>query len=376
MVRFRAQICAALASAVVCGCAGAPVDTQARTSSAISRLPLTTAASSPAPSPASGYQLSEEELKYDCKKLTGLMQIRILQMRGYDSNKKASAAARGMQTADDADLRRHQGRRRSRRRSTSSDLAMLEAYNRQLAVQAVQDLRPRRRARRRRRHDATPAPCDRNTKRRAGDAGDCRRARILVYTSRRDDHRKRHAGTSHQSADTADRPSTVPWPPIVLAGVAHCRRSRSATWRPLGWPGIDDTPARVIGRGIGVAGIVLLVWAIMTLRRHGTTVLPDVGATSAGHRRPLLALSQSDLSRRRDDPARRRRADQERLARRRRGSVRRAGHLARHPAGGAPPRAALRARRTSTTRRSRAAGFEEARWPPTSARRNAPSSTA
>jgi hypothetical protein len=82
--------------------------------------------------PSAGYQLSEEELKYDCRKLTGLMQIRILQVRGYDSNKKASAAARGMQTLAtpiwggtkegvDPDGQ------------YSKDLAMLEAYNRQLA---------------------------------------------------------------------------------------------------------------------------------------------------------------------------------------------------------------------------------------------------
>jgi protein-S-isoprenylcysteine O-methyltransferase Ste14 len=49
---------------------------------------------------------------------------------------------------------------------------------------------------------------------------------------------------------------------------------------PIGWPGIDDTPARYVGLGIGTAGVALLVWAVMTLRRHGTTVLPDVGAAA------------------------------------------------------------------------------------------------
>ena len=49
---------------------------------------------------------------------------------------------------------------------------------------------------------------------------------------------------------------------------------------PLGWPGTDDLAARTIGLTIGAAGVALLVWAIMTLRRHGTTVLPDVGATA------------------------------------------------------------------------------------------------
>ena len=49
---------------------------------------------------------------------------------------------------------------------------------------------------------------------------------------------------------------------------------------PLGWPGTDDVAARTIGLTIGGAGIALLIWAILTLRRHGTTVLPDVGATA------------------------------------------------------------------------------------------------
>jgi hypothetical protein len=61
------------------------------------------------------------------------MQIRILQIRGYDSNKKASAAARGIQTwatpiwggtkeGVDPDTQYRK------------DVAMLEAYNRQLAA--------------------------------------------------------------------------------------------------------------------------------------------------------------------------------------------------------------------------------------------------
>ena len=131
MVRLRAQLLAAVASALVCGCAGKTVDT-----------PPNLVSDMPAPQDAgvttgalqtSGYQLSEEELKFDCKKLTGLMQIRILQMRGYDSNKKASAAARGIQslatpifggTKEGVDP---DGQYRK-------DLAMLQAYNRQLGV--------------------------------------------------------------------------------------------------------------------------------------------------------------------------------------------------------------------------------------------------
>jgi len=79
--------------------------------------------------------------------------------------------------------------------------------------------------------------------------------------------------------DTTERPSRIPWPPLLLIGVlvgAAVLGSAS----PLPWPGLDDWPARAVGLGLGVAGIVLLIAAALTLRRHGTSVLPDVGATT------------------------------------------------------------------------------------------------
>ncbi len=88
----------------------------------------------PAPiAPGSSYQLSEQELKYDCKKLTGTMQIRILQIRDYETSKKTSTLARtaqavatpiwgGTTVGIDPD-----GQYRK-------DLAMLDAYNQRLAT--------------------------------------------------------------------------------------------------------------------------------------------------------------------------------------------------------------------------------------------------
>ena len=81
------------------------------------------------------------------------------------------------------------------------------------------------------------------------------------------------------SSEPADRPSTVPWPPIILAGVVVAAVALGYL-APLSWPGTNDFAARTGGLAIGAVGIALLVWAIMTLRRHGTTVLPDVGATA------------------------------------------------------------------------------------------------
>jgi hypothetical protein len=88
--------------------------------------------------PASGqapadYGLTPQELGYNCKKLTGVMQVRILQVRNYDPSTNGSMAARGVQsvatpvfggtTVGIDPVGQHQ-----------RDLAMLEAYNRQLAA--------------------------------------------------------------------------------------------------------------------------------------------------------------------------------------------------------------------------------------------------
>ena len=80
-------------------------------------------------------------------------------------------------------------------------------------------------------------------------------------------------------ADPGATPSRVPWPPLLIAGLVVVAVTLGRWW-PLGWPGVDDTIARVIGIGLGVAGVALLVWAILTLRRHGTTVLPDAAAST------------------------------------------------------------------------------------------------
>jgi protein-S-isoprenylcysteine O-methyltransferase Ste14 len=75
------------------------------------------------------------------------------------------------------------------------------------------------------------------------------------------------------------RPGAIPWPPILLlaAIVGSTALGRMA---PLGWPGLGDAPARLVGLGFGLAGVAILVWAALTLRRHRTTILPHRGASS------------------------------------------------------------------------------------------------
>lgn len=124
MIRQGALSLLLTAAALACGCASSQSEAPP---SLLTDTPQAADAAPPA------YQLSERELKYDCKKLAGVMQVRILQIRDYDSSKKTSAVARGMQSVatpiwggttagidPDAQYRK--------------DLDMLEAYNRQLAA--------------------------------------------------------------------------------------------------------------------------------------------------------------------------------------------------------------------------------------------------
>lgn len=72
-------------------------------------------------------------------------------------------------------------------------------------------------------------------------------------------------------------PSRIPWPPILLVGCV------AAGWTlqtivPLSWPGANDLASTSIGYGLGAGGVVLAIWAIVTLIAAGTTVRPDRGS--------------------------------------------------------------------------------------------------
>jgi protein-S-isoprenylcysteine O-methyltransferase Ste14 len=77
-----------------------------------------------------------------------------------------------------------------------------------------------------------------------------------------------------KTAETPEaRANRVPWPPILLI-VAIAVPVFLGRSLPLGWPGLDDGPARFIGRAFGLAGFAVAIWAVLTLRRHHTTVMP------------------------------------------------------------------------------------------------------
>jgi len=75
----------------------------------------------------------------------------------------------------------------------------------------------------------------------------------------------------------ASRPTAVPWPPLLFLAVLVGGWLANRLYR-LPWPGLDDLTARLIGYGLGAAGVALVVWALVTLYRAGTTARPNKGA--------------------------------------------------------------------------------------------------
>jgi protein-S-isoprenylcysteine O-methyltransferase Ste14 len=69
------------------------------------------------------------------------------------------------------------------------------------------------------------------------------------------------------------RPSAVPWPAVLLA-LAIGGGVLLGRLYPLPWPGLDDLGARLVGYGLGGAGVLLMGWGFLALLRAGTTVLP------------------------------------------------------------------------------------------------------
>jgi protein-S-isoprenylcysteine O-methyltransferase Ste14 len=76
---------------------------------------------------------------------------------------------------------------------------------------------------------------------------------------------------------SAERPSAFPWPPLLFIAAigAALMLGRLA---PLPWPGLGDLPARIVGYGFGLAGLVLMAWAVVTMLRAGTNLAPHRAA--------------------------------------------------------------------------------------------------
>jgi protein-S-isoprenylcysteine O-methyltransferase Ste14 len=71
--------------------------------------------------------------------------------------------------------------------------------------------------------------------------------------------------------DPAERPNTVPWPPILFVGALALANLLGAIL-PLGMP--DILFADAIGGLMLIAAIALIGWSFLTFRAARTTVLP------------------------------------------------------------------------------------------------------
>jgi hypothetical protein len=123
-----------IASALL-GLAGCAASIPETTSTANLLTPVVATSSSPLPGPskAGGYVLSADEQNYECKQLSGRMQIRILEIRDYNERSQTSKVSQALKSAvtpffgggthgtdPGGDY--------------AKDRAMLEAYNTQLAA--------------------------------------------------------------------------------------------------------------------------------------------------------------------------------------------------------------------------------------------------
>lgn len=79
------------------------------------------------------------------------------------------------------------------------------------------------------------------------------------------------------NSEAEARPTNVPWPPIVIVAAVGVAVALGRIY-PFDWPGLDDFPARIIGYGLGMAGLALAGWGFLSLRRANTTLLPTQAA--------------------------------------------------------------------------------------------------
>ena len=72
-------------------------------------------------------------------------------------------------------------------------------------------------------------------------------------------------------------PAKLPWPPILLVCGVILGFVLERVYK-LHWPGLNDRPAKMVGYGLGLAGVGLMGWGIATLARHKTNVMPHRAA--------------------------------------------------------------------------------------------------
>ncbi|MFG1393500.1 methyltransferase family protein [Xanthobacter agilis] len=90
------------------------------------------------------------------------------------------------------------------------------------------------------------------------------------------------------------RPNRIPWPPL-LYGAALAAGLGLGWLVPLGWPpALADLPIRAGGGFVALVGLGLDLWAIVTLHRAATNILPHRGADKLVTHGPF-ALSRNPI---------------------------------------------------------------------------------
>ena len=77
----------------------------------------------------------------------------------------------------------------------------------------------------------------------------------------------------------SDRPSTIPWPPVLLTGALLLALSFDYWIVPLPVPFAETLVARLAGFVLLAAGLGMIGWALHGFQRHATTVRPDRAAS-------------------------------------------------------------------------------------------------
>lgn len=129
MLPGRKFIGLAVAACCAGGCASTPGDAPKPIASSSAQPPAAQASAAPT---AGGYTLTPEELALDCKKITGRMQVRILQIRDYAERPGSTGFSHVMQTATTSVLGGTKEGTDPESRY-ARDRAVLEAYNGRLA---------------------------------------------------------------------------------------------------------------------------------------------------------------------------------------------------------------------------------------------------
>jgi protein-S-isoprenylcysteine O-methyltransferase Ste14 len=85
--------------------------------------------------------------------------------------------------------------------------------------------------------------------------------------------------TDDSASSTAhSRPTGIPWPPILLV-LAIAGPWALDRVKPLWSAAIPDMAANRVGIGLFAIGVALLAWAILTMSRAGTTMMPHKGVS-------------------------------------------------------------------------------------------------